>query len=156
ALGPRQLHATGRAELDANGAAVLDDDPRRMRVGLDHQVLPTSGRLQIGSRAAPSAPLADRRLIISGAVLRRAVEVAIAGNAGLHGRFDHRIDDLVLVVRVGDIERSADAVELVLAPLLVLGLAKVSQDAVVVPADTAELTPAIVVCRRPAHIDHAV
>src|SRR5215469_16937680 len=32
ALGPGDLHATGRVVLDANGAAILDDDPRRMRV----------------------------------------------------------------------------------------------------------------------------
>src|SRR6202007_2881074 len=80
----------------------------------------------------------------------------VGGKAGLHGPFDDRIDDFVLVVCVGDIERAADAVELVLAPLLVFGLAEESQNAFVVPADTAELTPAIVVGRRPAHIDHAV
>src|SRR6516225_10383582 len=38
ALGPSDLHATRRAELDANGAAVLDDYTCRMRVRLDHQV----------------------------------------------------------------------------------------------------------------------
>src|ERR1700752_2366038 len=118
-----------------------------MRVRLDHQVPATSRRFQIGGRAAPSAPLADRRLIVSGAFLRRAVEVAIARNAGLDGRFEDRIDDFVPVVCIGDIERAADAVELVLAALLVFGLAEESQNAFVVPADTAELTPAIVVGR---------
>src|SRR5215470_5589964 len=88
ALGPGDLHATRRAELDANSAAVLDDDSRRMRVRLDHQVPATSSRFQIGGRGAPSAPLADRCLIVSGAFLRRAVEVAIARNAGLDGRFE--------------------------------------------------------------------
>src|SRR6185437_6203803 len=156
ALGPGDLHTTGRAELDANGAAVLDDDACRMRVRPDHQVPATSSRFQICGRGAPSAPLADRCLIVSGAFLPRAVEVAIARNAGLDGRFDDRINDFVLVVCVGYIERTTDAVELVLTPLLVFGLAEESQNAFVVPADTAELTPAIVVGRRPAHIDHAV
>src|SRR5665213_332473 len=127
-----------------------------MRVRLDYQVPATSSRFQIGRRGTPSAPRADRCLIVPGAFLRRAVEVAIARNAGLHGRFDDRIDDFVLVVCVGYVERAADAVELVLTPLLVFGLAEESQNAFVVPADTAELTPAIVVGRRPAHINHAV
>src|SRR6202008_3533904 len=98
--------------------AVLDDDSCRMRVRLYHQVPATSSRFQIGGRGAPPAPLAARCLIVSGAFLRRAVEVAIARNAGLDGRFDDRINDFVLVVRVGDIERATDSVELVLAALL--------------------------------------
>ena len=97
-----------------------------MRVRLDHQVPATSSRFQIGGRGAPSAPLADRCLIVSGAFLRRAVEVAIARNAGLDGRFDDRINDFVLVVRVGYIEWATDTVELVLTPLLVFGLAEES------------------------------
>src|SRR5262245_44319187 len=127
-----------------------------MRVRLDHEVPATSCRLQIGGRAAPSAPLTDRCLIVPGTFLRRAVEVAIARNAGLNGRLDDRINDFVLVVCVGYIERATDAVELVLTSLLVLGLAEESQNAFVVPADTTELTPTIVVGRRPAHVDHAV
>src|SRR5215469_2086119 len=126
ALGPSDLHATGRAELDANGAAVLDDDSCRMRVQLDHQVPATSSWFQIGGRGAPSASLADRCLIVSGAFLRRAVEVAIAWNARLHGRFDDCINDFVLVVCVGYIERATDAVEFVLTPLLVFRLAEES------------------------------
>src|SRR4029077_4323761 len=108
---PGDLLAAGRAELDADGAAALDDDSCRMSVRLDHQVPATSCRFQIGGRGAPSAPLADRCLIVSGTFLRRAVEVAIARNAGLHGRFDDRINDFVLVVCVGYIERATDAVE---------------------------------------------
>ena len=119
APGSRHLHATGRAELDANGAAVLDDDPCRMRVRLDHEVRPASCRLQIGGRAAPSAAVADRCLIVSGAFLCRAVEVVVARNAGLHGRFDDRIVDVVLEVRVADVERATDAVKFVLTALLV-------------------------------------
>ena len=69
-------------------------------------------------------PLADRCLIVSGAFLRRTVEVAITRNAGLDGRFDDRINDFVLVVRVGYIERAADAMEFVLTPLLVFRLAE--------------------------------
>src|SRR4029077_19606533 len=126
---PGDLLAAGRAELDANGAAVLDDDSCRMRVRLDHQVPATSRRFQIGGRGAPSAPLADRCLIVSGAFLRRTVEVAIARNAALHGRFYDRVNDFVLVLCVGSIERATDAVELVLAPLLVFGLAEESQNA---------------------------
>src|SRR5262249_20364320 len=123
---------------------------------LDHQIPAASSRFQIGGRGAPSAPLADRCLIVSGAFLSRAVEVAIARNAGLDGRFDDRINDFVPVVCVGYIEWATHTVELVLTPLLVFGLAEESQNAFVVPADTAELTPAIVVRCRPAHIDHAV
>src|SRR5581483_4075679 len=85
-----------------------------MRVRLDHQVAATSSRFQIGGRGAPSAPLADRCLIVSGAFLRRAVEVAIVRNAGLNSRFDDRINDFVLVVCVGYIKRATDTVELVL------------------------------------------
>ena len=46
--------------------------------------------------------------------------------------------------------------KLVLAALLVLGLAEVREDAGVVPPDTAALSPAVVVRRRAAHINHAV
>ena len=56
----------------------------------------------------------------------------------------------------GDLQRPADAVEIVGAALLVLGLLEERQDAIPVPALAAALAPAVVIGRGAAHVDHAV
>jgi hypothetical protein len=127
-----------------------------VRVRRDDQVLPRPRGLQIGDGGAPPPAVADGRLVIADALLARSVEVRIAGDARLDGRLDDGIDDLAAKAAVAHLERPADAVELVLASLLVLGLAEVRQHARVIPALAAALAPAVVVGGRAAHVDHAV
>src|SRR4051794_1979092 len=133
-LGAGSLEAVRRPVFDADGAAVLDEDAGRVRVRRDDQVLPSPRGLQIGDGGAPPPALADGRLVIADALLARSVEVRIAGDARLDGRLDHGVDDLAAKAAVAHLERPADAVELVLASLLVLGLTEVGQHARVIPA----------------------
>src|SRR5262249_27931394 len=88
--------------------------------------------------------------------LGRAIEVVVAGDAGLHRCLNNSVDDFVAETLITDPQGPADTVELVLAPLLVLGLAEKGKHAGVIPSDTAALSPAVVVCRRAAHVDHTV
>ena len=83
--------------------------------------------------------MSDGCLIVAGAFLSCAVEIVVARNAGLDGGLDDGIDDLVLEVRIGDLQRSTDAVERVFAALLIFSLAEVGQDALIIPAIAAEL-----------------
>ena len=57
---------------------------------------------------------------------------------------------------VGHGERSADAVQVVRAALLVLGLAEIGQHVVEAPAGIAELAPVVEVLRLAAHVEQAV
>ena len=154
--GAGRLEALRRPVLDADGAAVLDQDAGRVRVRRDDEVLSAPRGFQIGDRGAPAPAVADGRLVVADAILARAVEVGVARDARLDGRLDDGVDDLAAKAAVADLERAADAVELALAALLVLGLAEVGQDAREVPALAAALAPAVVVGGRAAHVDHAV
>jgi hypothetical protein len=127
-----------------------------VRVRGDDEVAAPARRPQIGDGCAPPPPLADGCLIIPDAVLGCAVEIGIAGDSGLDGTLDDGVYDLVLVMGVGDFQRTADAMELILAPILVLSLAEKGQHALIVPTDAAELAPTVVVGGSAAHVDHAI
>jgi len=156
APGAGRLETLRRPVFDADRAAVLDQDAGCVRVGRDGEVLPAPRGLQIGGCSAPPPAFADGRLVVADAVLARSVEVHAAGDAGLDSRLDHGVDDLAAKAAVAHLEGAADAVELVLTALLVLGLAEVGQHACVIPALAAALAPAVVVGGRAAHVDHAV
>ena len=111
---------------------------------------------QIGLRGAPAAAVERRGLVVAAAFLLRAVEVGIARNAGLHAGLQHRIGQFEAARLVGDMQRAADAVEVIGAARLVLRLLEVGQDRIPVPALAAALAPFIVVAVVAADIDHAV
>src|SRR5216683_3172202 len=57
---------------------------------------------------------------------------------------------------VGNRQRTAGAVEIVAAALLVLGFPEIGQDVVITPATVAMLAPAIVILVLAAHVKQAV
>ena len=155
-LGARLHETVGSAVLDADAAAVLDQQPRRVRRGGDRQVLALLCAGQVGPRARPAPRAVDRGLVVADAFLVGAVEVGIVGNARLDGGVVHRLGERRLPGMVGDLERPAGAVELVAAADIVLGLLEVGQHRIVVPALAAALAPFVVVGGVAAHVDHAV
>ena len=68
-------------DLDPYGAAVFDDDPGHADAGLDRQVLAAPRRREIGARGRRALGVAHRHLVVADALLPRAVEVRIVGDA---------------------------------------------------------------------------
>src|SRR4029077_6172878 len=106
------------------------------------------------SRTATTVPLCE--LETPDALLRRAVEVRIVLVSREHACFEHRLDQRAHRTAVGHAERTADAVELVLAPFVVLRPLEVRQDVVVAPAPAPVGPPAVEVAPVAAHVDHRV
>ena len=150
------LAALRGMEFDADRTVVLDQHARRMRAGADHQIGALACRLQIGLRGAPAAAVQRGGLVVAAAFLLRAVEVGIARDAGLHAGLQHRIGEFEATRLIGNMQRAADAVEIIRAADLVLRLLEIRQDQVPVPALAAALAPFIVVAVVAADIDHAV
>lgn len=69
---------------------------------------------------------------------------------------DESFGQRVLVIRVGYGEGAADAVILVFASLLILGLAEIRQHVFIAPPGVSELAPLVVIFFMAADIDHAV
>ena len=120
------------------------------------QVGPSPGRAKIAHRRAPAPSAPCRGLIKSGTFLLRAVEIGIAGNAGLHAGLDECLRQLSAARLIRNAQRPAGAVEGVGSTLLVLGLLEIGQDRLPAPTLAIALAPFVIVRRRAAHVDHAV
>jgi hypothetical protein len=127
-----------------------------MRLGLDPEVGPAHHRVQIADRGRMPLAVPDGDLEPGRALLVPGVDVLRARNPRLHAGFDQLARQRVLVGEIGNVERSAHAVPVVCAALLVLGALEVGQDRIVVPALAAALAPFVVISRIAAHVDHAV
>src|SRR5205807_4083699 len=95
-------------------------------------------------------------LVVADAFLVGTVEVLDPLVAGLLAGLEEALVDLRWIGLVGDVERSAGAVEVVAAAFVVLGLLEERQYVVVAPALVAELAPVVVVPGVAAHIEHGV
>ena len=76
--------------------------------------------------------------------------------AGFHRSVEHRVDQRLHRTTLRDGERTADAVELVLAALVVLGALEVREHLVVRPAGSAARRPVVEVEPVAAQVDHRV
>ena len=150
------LAALRGMEFDADRTVVLEQHARRMRAGADHQIGALACRSQIGLGGAPATAVQCRRLVVPTTFLLCTVEVGVGRNAGLHAGLQHRIGEFEAARLVGNMQRAADAVEVIRAAGLVLRLLEVRQDRIPVPALAAALAPFIVVAVVAADIDHAV
>jgi len=92
---------------------------------------------EIAARRAPTPPVMHRRLVVAGAFLARAVEIVVALQPGLLGRGDEGIAQLVRRALVGNLERAADAVQIVGPVRLILGALEIGQKVVPAPAGIA-------------------
>ena len=152
---PCGLRPARRMVFDADRAAALEQDAGGVRIGRDGQVLTAARLAEIGPRRAPAPPVGGRRLVVADTLLPGAVEVGVGRDAGLDRGGDHRVAER-RAHRVRDVQRPADAVEIVGAALLVLRLLEERQHRIPVPAFAAALTPVVVIDRSAAHVDHAV
>jgi len=112
--------------------------------------------MQIGDRRGAAHAAALGELITPDAVLLRAVEVLVVRQSGLPTGLDERFAGAEVGAAVDHAERSADAVELALAALVVLGLDEVREHVVPAPALVAHLRPAVVIGAVAADVDHRV
>ncbi len=123
ALGAKGLDAARCADLHADGAAVLDAYLQCRRVQPDREIGSRPRRSQIGARRRRALGIARRQLVMADAVLHRAVEVIVEGNAGLLRRAQESKTDRRRIDRIGHAQRSAIAVIGIDQPLVVLGCA---------------------------------
>ena len=142
--------------FDPDRAPPLEQDAARQRVGFDDEIGSAPRLAQIADRGRPAPAVLRRELEIAGALLRRPVEIVVARIARLLRGLDERLAQRMRLADIGDGERPADAVQRVLAALLVLGAAEVRQHIVEAPAGIAELPPMIVIRRLAAQIKQAV
>ena len=131
-------------------------EPEGLGVGSDLQVVATAGRFQIGGGGALAPPISLGDLVVPDAVLSLAVVVGVTLESAFDPGVDERVDDLVVLAHVGDVQRPVSAADLVPAALEVLRFPEVGQDVGVGPAAVAELRPRIIVESLSAHVKHAV
>ena len=144
------------AILDRDRAASVEDDALRQRRGLDVQVLAALGGAKIRHRGARPSAVTRRGLEEAGAFLRGAVEIGIFRQADLRGGLDEGRRQRIGMTELGDRQRAADAMEIVGAAHLVLGLLEIGQHVVKAPALIAALAPAVVILVLAADVEQAV
>ena len=142
--------------FDPVGTPPVEQDPLRQRRGLDVQVAASLGGTQIRPRRARPPAVPRRGLKPAGAFLRRAVEVGIVGYAGLDRRLDECPRQRIGVQHIRHRQRTAGAVIIIGAALLVFGLLEIRQYVVKTPAGVAVLAPAVVILVLAANVQQAV
>ena len=142
--------------FDSHGAHAVEHHPLDLQVCLDREVRPLHRRMQIRHRGAAAPSFALRQLVMADAVLRGAVEVVVTLEAGLRAGFHEGIHHGVARASFGHRQRPARAVQLGLAPLVVLGALEVRQQVVESPSRTARVAPPVVVRAVAADVHHRV
>src|SRR3954449_5117560 len=134
--GPRLT--TGRVG-DAHGPSALEDNLGDVGACDDREVAPPESRPQIciGRTPTPAAALID--LEQTDAVKLRAVEIVVAGNAGLRSGLDEGDRQRIGIAEIGDIEWTADAVKRRRTPLVALRPLEIRKDLLVAPARAGQL-----------------
>src|SRR5581483_4013564 len=125
----------------------VERQSRRLRLRDHAQVRALAGGPQVGDgrRAAEAAP--GRELVIARALLPRAVEVVIAGDAKLGAAGDDGLDELVPAGDVGGPYRTVRAMPFAFAAHVVLELAEIRQDVAPRPPWIAGGGPGVVILR---------
>ena len=150
------LETTLADHLDAGAALAVEQEPDGARVGQDLQARVVGDRPEERPVGGLAAPVARRELRELDAVRRGAVGVRVDREPGRPARLDDREVDRVGVVARGHVPRSADAVELRLATVVVLRPAQQRQHVGVGPAVVAEVGPVIEVAGPAADVEHPV
>ena len=143
-------------ELDTHGAIALEDDALDEDVRADLEVGPVRHRMEERVRRAAAHAVPLRELEARDSLGLVDVQVLDVRIPGVDRGFQLRLDERGHGAAVGHRERPADAVELVRAPLVVLGALEVREHLVVRPARAALLGPAVEVGAVTAEVDHRV
>jgi hypothetical protein len=144
------------AERYAHRAASFEQHLLGQRVGLHKQIEPLACRTQIPHRGRAAPPVTRGKLVVAGTFLHCAVEIIVARETKIERALDKRLADRVVILHVGDCERTAGAVQLACAAGLILGAAEIRQHVIERPAGIAELAPVVEVLRLATDIDQAV
>jgi hypothetical protein len=156
ALGSDLIHLAAPRGLDAHCTRAVEDDAQRHCVGDHIEVRTLESRVQEGRGRRATPPVALCELKTPHALLDSAVEVRVELVAREPARLDHRLDHRAHGAAVGHAQRPADAVERVLAALVVLRALEVRKDVLVAPAFGAAGRPLVVVGSVAADVDHRV
>ena len=149
---PAQLH-TGGAHL---AITHLGEHPGSQAVGEHLQVAAAQVRGDIGLGGTEALAVAVGHLIDTDAFLLRTVEIVVDRVAGLATCLQEVRQERVGAAQVHHIERSALAVPVVGAALVVLGTLEVRQHVLKRPARVALGRPVVVVARMASGVDHGV
>ena len=153
---PRGSQRPGLAVFDRHRATSIEQDALRQRGSLDLQVVSALGGAKIRYRRARSSAVPRRGLEKPAPSCVAPLKSGFFGNAGFGGRCDEGRGERIGVAQIGNRQRAADAVEIVGAALLVLGLLEIRQHVVKTPAQVAVLAPAIVILVLAANVKQAV
>src|SRR5687768_7037259 len=123
---------------------------------LDAQVRSTARGLQVRGCRAAAPTVVSGQLKVTSTVLRRSIEVIVAGNAERSCAVDECIDQQVPVCNIGHFQRSVAAVKKTGPALVALVANEVRQHIVVAPADIAERPPLVIVLTLPADVDESI
>ena len=145
------------AVLDAGGAAALEQHPRRHGAGLDRQIGPLHRRTQEGARRAPAHALMDGHVHPPEAFLLEAVHVLGGGIAGLDAGLDEGVEQRIVGLAGGDVQRPVAAAIFIRTLGPGLRLAKIGQYIGIGPMRQRRvLGPAVVVVGVAPDVDHGV
>ncbi len=168
----RRAHGSGGQDdlapclRNAPDAALRVHHPRRapafhhhalgQHAGLQPQIGPPEHGLQEAARRAPAPPALLVHLEIGRAFIVAGVEVVDLGDADLFRGIPECVEDVPANPGIFHAPFAAGAVERVRRRGMVLVPHEVGQHVVPRPARQAELPPAVVIGRLPAHVDHGV
>src|SRR4051794_1287219 len=124
-------------ELDAGAAAVLDQQPLDLRLRLHQEIWPPPRRTQEALGRGPAHAGFLCHLEVAAAFVGAAVEIIDLGNAALGRRLAEDVEDFPVDPRRLDAPPAAHAMELVLAPPVILGPLEIGKDIVPTPAGIA-------------------
>ena len=144
------------AVAQACGAAAVEQNALDMRAGDEMQVRPLEDRLQERRRRAPAPAAALIDLEIAGAFVVALIEVVDLRNADFDPGLPHRVEDRPGDARPLDPPFAARTMQGGQAPVMILLPDEIGQHVVPAPSGKAELAPAVIIGRLPAHIDHGV
>src|SRR6185437_11065983 len=149
-------HAALRLIFDAGDAGAVEQQAAHRGAGDEAQIGAAERRLQerLGGADAQAAALFDLEIVAT--LVVALVEIGDFRDADLLRRVAHGVEDVPGDARPLDPPFAARAMQRAPAGPVVLMAKKERQHAVPAPAVEAELTPAVVVARLAAHVDHAV
>src|SRR5580693_6218627 len=153
---PGSVHDPALRIFEADCALAFEQYAVRQCADLDAQIGPLQCRPQIGDCSTAAPHIADGHLQWADAILLGAVEIRVELMAGLLRSGDKGIVQFVPRPQIRDAERSAYAVELVGAALLVFGTPEIGQHVLVGPAGIAELAPQIEILSLAADVNEPV
>src|SRR3954452_358044 len=129
--------------FDSGCAAALKQNTGGQCIRYDGEIVPPARRREIAARRRPAPALARGELKIAGAFLRDAVEIVGPRQPCLRASLDEGIAQRMAFAHIRYAEWPANAVQVVLAALLILAAAEIRQHILEAPPGIAQLAPVV-------------